>query len=69
MAAPPPPRAWQATSSFSSITYWKLDEHPAPSDGARRAVEWVDVAAVAAEHVPGTAVDGVVAEEEVVVVD
>ena len=67
-AAPAPPRAWRAASAFSSLTYWKLDEHPAPSDGARRAVEWVGVAAAAAEHVPGSAVDGVV-QEEVVVVD
>lgn len=65
--APAPPRTWRAAASFDSITYWKLDEHPAPADGARRAVEWVAVATAAAAHVGAGAVDEAVAGEVVVV--
>lgn len=66
-AGPAPPRTWPAAAAFPSITYWKLDEHPAPADGARRAVEWVSVATAAAKHVSSGEVDAAVAREVVVI--
>ena len=56
-AGPPPPRVWPASAAHASITYWLLDAHPAPTDGARRAVEWVGVAEAAAGHVGAGEVD------------
>ena len=47
--------SWRA--AHASITYWLLDAHPAPTDGARRAVEWVGVAEAAAGHVGAGEVD------------
>lgn len=64
---PPPARAWPVAASFSAITYWKLDEHPAPTDGARRALEWVALADALAQPVPAAAVDAAIAAQSEVV--
>lgn len=60
---PPPPKSFPVAASFSSITYWKLDEHPAPTDGALRALEWVALADGLAKPVPAAAVDAALAAQ------
>lgn len=68
-AGPPPPREWRAEAATGAITYWKLGEHPAGTDGQRRALlEWVATATALAAPVPASAVDAAV-EEATVVVD
>lgn len=40
-----------ASVAQTSLTYWKLDEHPTPQDGQRRALDWVSTARSVAAHV------------------
>ena len=49
-SAPPPPPP-------SALTDWKLDEHPTPQDGQRRALDWVGTARAVAARVSREEVD------------
>lgn len=55
------PISWRAVSSSlypsSQLTYWKLDEHPTPQDGQRRALDWVGTARAVAGRVSKEEVD------------
>ena len=57
------PTRWKAASVSSlppasfALTYWKLDEHPTPMDGQRRALDWVATARAVAVRVPREEVD------------
>ena len=53
------PTCWKAASSSASsaLTYWKLDEHPTPQDGQRRALDWVRAARAVAGRVTREEVD------------
>lgn len=57
------PTCWKAAaaatsaSSSSALTYWKLDEHPTPQDGQRRALDWVGTARAVAARVSSEEVD------------
>lgn len=57
------PTTWKAsTSSSSKLTYWKLDEHPTPQDGQRRALDFLGTARAVAERVSREEVDREVAK-------
>ena len=57
------PTRWEAAASSSvaapstSLTYWKLDEHPTPQDAQRRALDWVGAARAVAARVSREEVD------------
>ena len=59
------PTSWKAAASASApssaLTYWKLDEHPTPQDGQRRALDWVGTARAVAARVTREEVDRAVA--------
>lgn len=50
-----PATSWSSSASSqppsSSLTYWKLDEHPTPQDAQRRALDWVGTAQAVAGRV------------------
>lgn len=38
------PRVWEATSTFSKVTYWNHDLPPTATDPQRRALDWLELA-------------------------
>ena len=66
-----PPTCWKAGAASSAspsppssvLTYWKLDEHPTPQDGQRRALDWVGTARAVAARVSREEVDSAMMKE------
>jgi hypothetical protein len=54
-------RTWPAAGSWPSLTAWSLDAPPGAADPARRALDWLAVAAAAAAHVDAGAVSAALA--------
>ncbi|MEW5301650.1 MAG: hypothetical protein WDW36_004497 [Sanguina aurantia] len=38
------PRVWEASSTFSRVTYWNHDLPPTATDPQRRAMDWLELA-------------------------